>query len=219
MRRQIVPAIVMVLIMTVLTGLVYTFAFTGFAQLVVRDKANGSLIEVNGRTVGSELIGQAFVDDDGNPLSEYFQPRPSAATTNSDAGYDPSLSLGSNLGPSNPCFVPDPNEPCLDDDGEEIDPIVVERVNAYRELNGLGANAKVPVDAVTASGSGLDPHISVANAELQARRVADERGISVRRVKELIDDNTDGRTLGILGEKRVNVLLLNIDLDRVAPTG
>jgi K+-transporting ATPase ATPase C chain len=217
MRRQLYPAVVMVLAMTVATGVIYTFAFTGLAQLVFPHQANGSRVEVNGKEVGSEYIGQAFVDDNGKPLREYFQPRPSAATTNSEAGYDPSLSLGSNLGPSNPCFVPDPKEPCLDEDGKEIPPIVVERVRDYRELNGLGDNERVPVDAVTASGSGLDPDISVANARLQAPRIAEERGIPVDRVRELIDDNTSGRTFGILGEKRVNVLMLNIDLDQAAP--
>ena len=199
MRRQIFPAVAMVVLMTLLLGLVYTFAFTGVAQLLFSDKADGSLVTVDGETVGSELIGQAWVDEEGAPLPQYFQSRPSAATTNSDAGYDPSLSLGSNLGPTNPCFVRDPDEPCLDDEGERIPPVVVQRVREYRELNGLDAGQAVPVDAVTASASGLDPHISVANARLQADRVAEERGISVQRVNDLIDDNTSGRTLGFLG--------------------
>jgi K+-transporting ATPase ATPase C chain len=111
--------------------------------------------------------------------------------------------------------VPDPDEPCLDDEGKEIPPIVVNRVKAYRELNDLGPNTLVPVDAVTASGSGLDPHISVANARIQARRVADERGIAVRRVLDLVDEHTDGRALGFLGEDGVNVLELNLALDRL----
>ena len=201
MRRQIVPAVAMVLVMTVVTGLLYTFAFTGVAQLIFPDQADGSLVYVDGNAVGSELIGQAWVDEDGAPLRRYFQSRPSAATTNAEAGYDASLSLGSNLGPTNP----------------DLSKAVAERVDAYRELNGLDAGADVPVDAVTASGSGLDPHISVANARLQARRVAEERRISVGQVNALVDDHTDGRTLGVLGEKRVNVLRLNLDLDRVAP--
>jgi len=200
MRRQLSTAFVMVLVMTVLTGLAYTFALTGVAQLAFPAKADGSRVQVDGKDVGSELIGQAFVDEDGEPLREYFQSRPSAATTNTDAGYDPSLSLGSNYGPTNPEFLE----------------LVAERVGAYRELNGLGDNATVPVDAVTASGSGLDPHISIANARLQAARVAEERGISERRVLDLVDDYTDGRTLGVLGEKRVNVLLVNIALDELA---
>jgi K+-transporting ATPase ATPase C chain len=215
MRRQLMPAIVMVLLFTVLTGLVYGLAMTGFAQVVFPHQANGSLVEVDGKEVGSELIGQAFVDKQGNALTEYFQSRPSAATTNSDAGYDPSLSLGSNLGPTNPCFVTDPDEPCLDDAGKEIPPIVVDRVKAYRELNGLGPNTLVPVDAVTASGSGLDPHISIANARIQAERVADERGLSLEQVRALIDEHTDGRGLGVLGEDGVNVLELNLALDQL----
>jgi K+-transporting ATPase ATPase C chain len=219
MRRQLMPALVMVLLFTLLTGLVYGLAFTGFAQVVFPHQADGSIIEVHGKEVGSELVGQAFVDKKGNPLEQYFQSRPSSATTNSDAGYDPSLSLGSNLGPTNPCFVKDPKEPCLDDNGKKIPPVVVERVKAYRELNGLGANTLVPVDAVTASGSGLDPHISVANARIQAKRVADERGLALQKVLDLVDDNTDTRALGFLGEDGVNVLELNLALDRAAPNG
>ena len=201
MRRQLAPALAMVLIMTVLTGLAYTFSFTGIAQVVSPGNADGSRVEVHGREVGSELIGQAFVDEDGAPLREYFQPRPSAATMGSAAGYDPHLSLGSNLGPTNP----------------ELRQLVRRRVRAYRELNGLDADAPVPVDAVTASASGLDPHISVANARLQARRVAEERGLSVQRVRELIDGDVDGRFLGIIGEQGVNVLRLNVALDQTGP--
>jgi K+-transporting ATPase ATPase C chain len=202
LRRQIVPAIVMVVVMTLILGVVYTFAFTGVAQLVASDQADGSLVYVDGKAVGSELIGQAWVDEDGAPLPEYFQSRPSAATTNSDAGYDPSLSLGSNWGPTNPDLLK----------------AVRQRVRDYRELNGLSEDQSVPVDAVTASASGLDPHISVANARLQAPRVADERGLSEAELNDLIDQYTDDRTLGVLGEKRVNVLLLNLALDRAAPT-
>ena len=213
MRRQLVPAMWMVVLFTILTGLVYGLAVTGVAQVVLPHQANGSMIEVNGKEVGSELIGQAFVTKNGRVLRQYFQSRPSAATTNTDNGYDPSLSLGSNLGPTNPCFVQDPDEPCLDDNGKKIPPIVVERVRAYRKLNGLGPNTQVPVDAVTASGSGLDPHISVANARIQAKRVAEERGLPVRKVLDLVDENTDGRFLGFIGEKGVNVLELNLDLD------
>jgi K+-transporting ATPase ATPase C chain len=111
--------------------------------------------------------------------------------------------------------VKDPEEPCLDDAGRRIPPIVVERVKAYRELNGLGPNTLVPVDAVTASASGLDPHISIANARIQARRVAEERGVPVRQVLDLVDDNTDGRFLEFIGEKGVNVLELNLALDQL----
>jgi K+-transporting ATPase ATPase C chain len=201
MRRQLYPAFAMVVLMTIITGLVYTFAFTGFAQVVAKDKANGSLVQVDGKDVGSEYIGQAWVTKKGDPLPQYFQSRPSAATNTTDNGYDPTLSLGSNWGPSNPDLLKE----------------VEKRVEAYRELNGLADDAKVPVDAVTASASGLDPNISVANARLQADRVAEARGLSVERVHELIDDNTEDRTLGFLGEKRVNVLKLNLALDREAP--
>ena len=117
------------------------------------------------------------------------------------------------MGPTNPCLVPIEDDPCLDDAGEEIPPAVVERVAAYRELNGLDDSTPVPVDAVTASASGLDPHISVANARLQAERVAEERGLSVETVLALVDDHTSTRTLGFLGEDRVNVLALNLALD------
>ena len=213
MRRQLAPAIGMVVLFTLLTGLVYGLAFTGFAQLVFPHQANGSIVEVHGKEVGSELIGQAWVDRKGRPITKYFQSRPSAATTSSEAGYDPSLSLGSNLGPTNPCFVTDPHEACRDDHGRKIPPIVVERVKAYRELNGLGPNTSVPVDAVTASGSGLDPHISIANARIQARRVARERGLPIRKVRELIGASTDGRGAGFMGEQGVNVLALNLALD------
>ncbi|MET0422163.1 MAG: K(+)-transporting ATPase subunit C [Acidimicrobiia bacterium] len=216
MRRQILPAVMMVLVMTVVTGLIYTFAFTGVAQVVFPSQADGSFVKVGGKVVGSELIGQAWVDKRGNPLRQYFQSRPSAATNTTDAGYDPSLSLGSNLGPTNPCFVADPKEPCLDDNGKKIAPVVAQRVRDYRKLNGLSADAKVPVDAVTASGSGLDPQISVANARLQAQRVADERGISRKQVLRLIDEHTDARPLGVLGEAGVNVLQLNLALDRLS---
>jgi potassium-transporting ATPase KdpC subunit len=213
MRRQLAPALVMLLLMTALTGLVYGLALIGFGQAVVPHEADGSIIDVDGKEVGSELIGQAFVDKKGNPLRRYFQSRPSAATTNSEAGYDPSLSLGSNLGPTNPCFVRDPKEPCRDDKGKKIPPIVVERVREYRKLNRLGPNTAVPVDAVTASASGLDPHISIANARIQARRVAEERSLSRATVLRMINEHVDGRALGFLGEKGVNVLELNLALD------
>ena len=202
MRRQLLPAVLMVVIFTVVFGLAYPLAVTGLSQVFFRDKANGSLVEVGGTPVGSSLIGQAWVDKRGNPLPQYFQSRPSAATTNSDAGYDPSLSLGSNLGPTNPA----------------LRKVVRQRVRDYRELNGLDAGTPVPVDAVTSSASGLDPHISVANARLQTRRVAEERGLPVAEVRRLVDDHVEEPMLGFLGEKRVNVLLLNLALDR-SPEG
>jgi K+-transporting ATPase ATPase C chain len=178
----------MLLVLTVLTGLLYPLAMTGVGQVVFGDKADGSLItDADGRVVGSSLIGQAFDGD------RWFQPRPSAAGD----GYDGTASSSSNLGPTNP----------------ELLDTVAERVDAYRSTNGLTAGARVPIDAVTASGSGLDPQISVANARLQAARVAAARGLSVQEVDDLIDAHTTGRSLGFLGEPGVNVLQLNLALD------
>jgi K+-transporting ATPase ATPase C chain len=188
MRRQLFPAVRMLLVFTVITGLAYPLVVTGIAQGVFGDKADGSLVEdADGEVVGSSLIGQTFTEP------EYFHPRPSAAGD----GYDASASSGSNLGPTNDEFLA----------------TVEERADAYRAENGLSADAEVPVDAVTASASGLDPHISVSNARLQAPRVADERGMDVDEVLELVDDHTSGRALGFLGETRVNALELNLALD------
>jgi potassium-transporting ATPase KdpC subunit len=203
MRRQLLPAIISMVLFTVLLGLAFPLVITGIGQLAFHHKAEGSIVEQNGKKVGSSLIGQAFTNAKGTPLRQYFQSRPSAAAgANGDtaAGYDPTLSSASNYGPTNPAFLK----------------LVGQRVRAYRKLNGLAPGAKVPVDAVTASGSGLDPGISVANARLQAQRVADERGIPVSKVRQLIDDHTSGRTLGVLGEKTVDVLALNLALDRLA---
>jgi K+-transporting ATPase ATPase C chain len=202
MRRQLVPAFLMVVIFTVVFGLGYPLVVTGVSQLLYDGKANGSLVERDGQPVGSSLIGQAWVDEEGEPLPQYFQSRPSAATGaegTTESGYDPTLSLGSNLGPTNP----------------ELQKLVVARVREYRELNRLDADMPVPVDAVTSSASGLDPHISEANARLQARRVAEERGLPVRVVRALVDDHVEDPQLGFLGERRVNVLLLNLALDRL----
>jgi K+-transporting ATPase ATPase C chain len=191
MRRQVFPAFMMVVIFTVVTGLIFPLAVTGVAHVAFKDEADGSLVEnADGDVVGSSLIGQTFTEP------HYFHPRPSAAGD----GYDPTLSSGSNLGPTNPGLLG----------------TVDERVAAYRDENGLGDEVEVPVDAVTASASGLDPHISVANARLQAPRVAEERDLGVDEVLDLVDDHTDGRALGFLGEKAVNVLELNLALDEAA---
>jgi len=200
MRRQFIPSIISMVIFTVALGIVFPLVVLGIGQLAFHDKANGSIIECKGKAVGSSLIGQAFTDKKGNALPDYFQSRPSAASgvEGTVSGYNPTISSGSNLGPTNPEFLV----------------LVEQRVKDYRELNGLSDSVEVPVDAVTASGSGLDPHISIANARLQAKRVADERGISVGKVNQLIDDNTTGRALGILGEKAVNVVELNLALDK-----
>jgi potassium-transporting ATPase KdpC subunit len=207
-RRQLFPALMMLVVFTVITGLAYPLAVTGIAQGLFGDKADGSLVRnADGEVVGSSLIGQNFTEPG------YFHPRPSAAGD----GYDSSASSGSNLGPTNPkLLVGEEDDPATDDADETFDG-VEQRAAAFREENGLADDAEVPVDAVTASASGLDPHISVANARLQAERVADERGMPVEDVLALVDDHTSGRDLGFLGEKGVNVLELNLALDEQAP--
>ncbi len=186
MRRQLVPALVLFLAFTVLTGVVYPLAVTGIAQVTFPSRADGSLVERDGRVVGSRLIGQSFEG------ARYFQPRPSAAGD----GYDAMSSSASNLGPTNPDLLD----------------AVEERRAAYRQAN----DADAPVDALTASGSGLDPHISPANARAQAARVARERGLDLAQVLALVDEHTDGRSLGFLGDPGVNVLELNLALDQQA---
>lgn len=188
MRRQLAPALGILLVFTVLTGLIYPLVTTGIAQAAFGSKADGSLVSRDGEVVGSSLIGQNFTSP------EYFHPRPSAT---GDDGYDGAASSGSNLGPTNP----------------ELLALVEEAADAYRKENGLEPDASVPVDAVTASGSGLDPHISVENAELQAARVAEARGLAVDAVLDLVDDHTTDRALGVLGEPGANVLELNLALD------
>ena len=183
MRRQLVPAIVAFLVFTVLTGVIYPLVVTVVAQVAFPGRADGSLVKRDGVVVGSRLIGQNFVGP------RYFHPRPSAAGD----GYDAMSSSASNLGPSN----------------EELLAAVDERRTAYREEN----DADAPIDALTSSGSGLDPHISVDNARAQAPRVARARGLDESQVLDLIDENTDGRSLGFLGEPGVNVLELNLALD------
>ena len=188
MRRQLLPSLIMVVVTTLVLGFAYPLAVYGASQVLFKDKAEGSLVTQDGRVVGSRWIGQNFTEE------KYFHPRPSAAGEN---GYDGALSYASNWSTGN----------------EDLLDAVQQRATAYRQENGLAADAKVPVDAVTASGSGLDPHISVANAGLQAPRVAEARGLSVAEVNDLIDEHTDERALGFLGEPGVNVLLLNLALD------
>jgi len=203
MRRQLVPAVISMVVFTLLFGVAFPLVITGIGQVAFHHQAEGSIVEQHGTKIGSSLIGQAFTDVKGTPLPQYFQSRPSAAVGASGhtvAGYDPTESSGSNFGPSNP----------------ELLKLVDQRVKAYRKLNRLAADVEVPVDAVTASGSGLDPDISVANARLQADRVARERGLTVRQVQHAIDDDTSARALGILGEKTVNVLALNRALDQLS---
>ncbi len=209
MRRQLLPALISMIVFTIVLGIGYPLVVTGIGQAAFADKANGSRVSVNGRDVGSALLGQTFTK------AKYFHGRPTAAgaaATGSDATdpkdaektvpNDPKdlsqdISSGSNWGPTNPDLLA----------------AVKQRVKDYRAENGLAPTTKVPVDAVTASGSGLDPHISVANARLQAPRVAKARGMSVAEVNQLIDEHTDGRVLGFMGEPGVNVLELNVALD------
>jgi len=208
MRRQLVPAIVSMVIFTVALGIVYPLVITGIGQVAFNDKANGSLVKQNGKVVGSSMLAQSFTDAKGNPIKQYFQERPSAAN------YDPSYSTGSNLGPTNPALIAECLKVKNKDGSTSCDPNTApQRAKAYRKLNGLADDVKIPVDAVTASGSGLDPDISVANAKLQAARVAEARGLRTQQVLALIDEHTDGRPLGIIGEKTVNVLDLNLALD------
>lgn len=210
MLKQLKPAIMSVLTFTVLCGLVFPFLITAIAQVTMPDRANGSLITMNGAIIGSELIGQNF------SKPEYFHPRPSAAGT----GYDGSLSGGTNLGPISVKLINGIHNKLPD--GSE-DPGNYQGIRdltiAYRQENGLPENAAVPADAVTRSASGLDPHISPANAALQLQRVAKARGfddITTQRLAELVARHTEGRTFGFLGEPRVNVLLLNLALDSIS---
>jgi K+-transporting ATPase ATPase C chain len=187
MRRQLVPALLAFLCFTVLVGVLYPLAITGVSQVALGDRADGSLVRRDGVVVGSSLLGQSFTGE------QWFQPRPSAAGD----GYDGAASAASSLGPTNP----------------ELLSAVEERIAAYRALNGLPDTADVPVDAVTASASGLDPDISPENARIQAPRVARARGLAPGRVLELVEAHTHDRTLGFMGERRVNVLALNLALD------
>ena len=292
--RQHWAAFRALLVLTVITGLAYPVFIWLIAQIPgLRDQANGSIIEANGKPVGSSLIGQSFTDNDGNALPQYFQSRPSAAGD----GYDPLATSASNLGPES--IVDTPADPSLPKDANgykaSLLTLVCSRSAAVGELDGVdgsrpfctgdgvgavlsvigprdsvgnvvhptkvvsinepcnttptpflntyegvrvecakfgedysigqivpirgaaSADPQVPADAVTASGSGLDPHISIAYADLQVNRVAKERGVSADQVRQAVADNTDGRWLGFMGEPRVNVLQLNLELDQKYP--
>jgi potassium-transporting ATPase KdpC subunit len=189
MKKNILTAILMTLVTTLLLGIIYPLAVTGLAQLFFPKQANGSLLRSNGRIVGSSLIGQPYT------APGYFHSRPSAA---GPAGYDANGSTGSNLAPTNKALL--------------------DRVSAsVQDLRKENPNAPIPVDLATESGSGLDPEISPASAEFQIPRVAQERGISEAEVRSFVARSTRGRQLGFLGEPRVNVLELNLDLDQRHP--
>jgi K+-transporting ATPase ATPase C chain len=209
MLRQLRPAVLSVLALTVLCGFFFPAAITALAQAVFHHQANGSLITRDGHIVGAELIGQSF------SAPGYFHSRPSAA----GAGYDGSASSGTNLGPTSDKLINGIHKKLASgaDDPGNFDGIR-DLAAVYRLDNGLAEGAPVPPDAVTRSASGLDPHISPANAGLQAARVAKARGISEETVRGLIRENTQGRQFGILGEPRVNVLELNLALDHAAPS-
>jgi K+-transporting ATPase ATPase C chain len=197
MLKELRPALIMLLLFTVITGLIYPLAVTGFAQVLFPRQANGSLVVADGKVVGSSLIGQVFSED------RYFQGRPSATSAPDpkdpsktvDAPYNAANSGGSNLGPTSKALM----------ERVKID------VEARKAQN---SNAKVPTDLVTTSGSGLDPHISPEAALFQVPRVAKARNMPEDRLRELVNQHLEGRTLGFLGEPRVNVLALNMALDR-----
>jgi K+-transporting ATPase ATPase C chain len=187
---EIRGAVLSTVVLAVVCCGLYPLIVFGVSQAFFRDKANGSLIvDQAGAIRGSKLLAQGFTDP------KYFHPRPSAAGN----GYDAANSSGSNLGPTS----------------QKLKDAIKDRIDAYRKENGLSADQDVPADAVTASGSGLDPHISPRNAEFQVPRVAKARGVSEERVRELIGQNTEGRDLGLLGDLGVNVLQLNLALDQL----
>jgi K+-transporting ATPase ATPase C chain len=191
------------LVFTVICGIAYPVVMWGVAQVAFHDHANGSLISYHGRVVGSSLLCQEFVDAKGNPLPQYFQPRPSAAVNaadKTDYGCDPGFSAASNLGPTNP--------------------VLIQNIKTRQKQIAAFDHVKIsqiPADAVTASGSGLDPDISPQDAAIQVNRVAAARHVSSAAIQALVTQYTQGRTLGFLGEPRVNVLPLNIALDQKYP--
>jgi len=197
--RQHIAAFRMLLAFTVLCGIIYPVVMWGVAQAAFKNQADGSLVTSNGKVVGSSLLCQEFTDAKGNPLPQYFQPRPSNAANSADKtdyGCDPGFSGAANLGPNNPDLVTDVKT-------------LQKQIAAFDHV----PVSAIPPDAVTSSGSGLDPDISPANAGIQVARVAAARHLPVSEVQSLVSQNTDGRAIGFLGEPGVNVLKLNIALD------
>jgi K+-transporting ATPase ATPase C chain len=201
--RQHLAGLRILLVFTVITGIIYPVAVWGISLAAFNHQANGSLVSYHGRIVGSSLLCQEFVDAKGNPLPQYFQPRPSFAIVSgakNDFGCDPLFSAASNYGPNNPTQIQ----------------LVKQRQKQISKFDNVPIS-KIPPDAVTASASGLDPDITPANAAIQVDRVAAARHISPAQVRALVSANTTGRTLGFLGEPVVNVLLLNRALDEQYP--
>ena len=200
--RQHIAGLRILLVFTVICGFIYPLVILGIGQAAFHNKANGSLVSSNGHVVGSGLLCQEFVDAKGNPLPQYFQPRPSDAVVSGDKtdyGCDPLFSAASNLGPTNPVEIKD----------------IQAQQKAISAFDHVPVS-QIPPDAVTASGSGLDPDITPANAYIQVDRVAAARHLPVEEVRNLVTQNITGRTLGFLGEPTVNVLTLNIKLDELS---
>ena len=200
--RQHIAGFRILLVFTVLCGLIYPLVMVGVSQVLFHDKANGSLVSYNGHVVGSGLLCQEFTDAKGNPLPQYFQPRPSFAIVSgnkNDFGCDPLYSSASNYGPTNPTQVQ----------------LIQQRQKQISAFDHVPIS-QIPSDAVTASGSGLDPDISPANAYMQVPRVAAARHLPADEIRNLVTENITGRTLGFLGEPSVNVLTLNIKLDELS---
>jgi potassium-transporting ATPase KdpC subunit len=201
--RQLIAALRGLLLFTILCGIIYPVFMFGVAQVAFHNQANGSLVSYHGRVVGSSLLCQEFTDAKGNPLPQYFQPRPSTAANadvKTDYGCNPLFSGASNLGPNNPTLVQD----------------IKQRQQQIAKFDHV-AISQIPPDAVTTSASGLDPYISPQNAAIQVDRVAAARHVSPAAIMALVRQYTKGRTLGFLGEPRVTVLTLNIALDQRYP--
>ena len=204
LRRQLLTGLLVTVVLTVVLGVIYPLAVWGISQVAFNHQANGSMVSFNGHVVGSSLLCQEFTDSKGNPLPQYFQPRPSFAIPSpapkNDYGCDPTFSAASNYGPTNPKQIA----------------LVKQRQQQIAAFDHVSVS-QIPPDALTASGSGLDPAISPQNAAIQVNRVAAARHISPAAVSALVQQNTHGRSLGFLGEPTVNVLKLNIALDQKYP--